>query len=96
MNLEYFPHFIRANYPVIANESNEDLMEIGIEFKKYLEEKFKDNMDKLKPIWNIDAKTVIMSRIEREPFTMNGYHPALIIHFGNFVEKMNKEAQNKK
>ena len=96
MNLEYFPQFIRANYPVIANESNEDLIEIGTEFKKYLEDKFKDNSDKLTSIWNIDGHTVVMNQVRKEPFNVNGYHPALIIHFGDFIEKMNKEAKTRK
>lgn len=92
MDTQHFPHFIRANYPVIANESNEDLIEMGDEFKKYLEDKFKGDLDKLKPIWDIEPRTVIMNQVNRNPFTMNGYHPALLIHFSDFVTKMKNEA----
>ncbi len=91
MNLEFFPHFIRANYPEISDVSNEDLMEIGKDFKSYLIEKFKDKEDKLEPIWDIDAKTVIMNQVSKDPFMVNGYNPGLIIHFGDFVEKMKNE-----
>ncbi len=93
MNIEHFPHFMRANFPMVANESNEDLMEVGTEFKKYLLEKFADKMDKLEPIWDIEPKTVIMSQVRKEPFKVNGYHPALFIHFNNFIEKSKLEAE---
>jgi hypothetical protein len=92
MDTQHFPHFIRANYPVLKNETNELLIELGDEFKKYLEEKFANDMDKLKPIWDIEPKTVIMNQVKRSPFTMNGYHPALLIHFSDFVTKMKNEA----
>lgn len=92
MNLEFFPHFIRKNYPSLGTESNETLIEVGEEFKKYLEDVFKDKMDKLEPIWDINPLTVIMN--DGHPFKVNGYHPVLIIHFEQFVEKVKKEAQN--
>jgi hypothetical protein len=91
MNTEYFPHFVRLNYPSIGSEPNELLIELGSEFKKYLEETFKDNKDKLEPIWDIEPKKIIMNQINKSPFTINGYHPALIIHFEKFVEKVKKE-----
>ncbi len=93
MNLEYFPHFIRINYPSLGKESNETLTEIGKEFKSHLEEIFVGKMDKLALIWNIDAKHIIMNEVNKIPFLVNGYHPALIIHFEQFVEKIKKEAQ---
>lgn len=88
MNLQYFPQFMRINYPAVANESNENLMEVGAAFKKYLEEKFAGEMDKIEPYWDIDAKTVIMNQANKTPFMVNGYHPVLIIHFGEFTSKM--------
>lgn len=93
MNLEYFPHFIRVNFPAFKNESNELLTELGVEFKAYLETKFEGEMAKLIPIWNIDARAVIMNQVNREPFTMKGYHPALILHFIQFMDKMKEEAE---
>jgi len=94
MNLEYFPQFIRINYPALKNESNEDLIDLGSEFKKYLEDKFTNDMQKLEPIWNIDAHTVIMNQVNKSPFMMNGYNPVLIIHFELFIEKTKNELQN--
>jgi len=91
MNTQHFPHFIRANYPDLKNETNELLTELGGEFKKYLEERFADKMDKLEPIWDIEPKTIIMKQVCKDPFTMNGYHPALLIHFSDFVTKMRLE-----
>lgn len=67
--------------------SNEDITEIGIGFKDYLKEKFKGKEDKLEPIWNIDAEKVIMNQVNKEPFKVNGYHPALLIHFNLFVKQ---------
>lgn len=83
MNLEYFPHFIRKNYPCI-NITDEEINVIGKEFKQYLKDKFKGDLEKLDTIWNIDAKTIIMNEVSKNPFLINGYHPALIIHFGQF------------
>jgi hypothetical protein len=92
MNLEYFPQFFRINYPKVG-ATNEEIMEIGKEFKDYLKNKFEGKEDKLDPIWNIDAKTVIMNQVRKVPFLMNGYNPALIIHFENFAEEMKNEAK---
>ncbi len=89
MNLEYFPNFMRMNFPKCRDESNDTLNEIGEEFKKYLQEVFVADMQKLDDIWNIDLKNVIKNI--NHPFFVRGYHPALIIHFDNFVKK-NKDA----
>ncbi len=87
MNTQYFPNFIRTHYREIASEPNDILIEIGDEFKKYLEEKFAGKMEKLEPIWDISPNKVIHNMIY-DPFSMKGYSPALILHFGEFIEKM--------
>ena len=89
MNLEFFPQFFRTTYPMVE-ATNEEMMKIGQEFKSYLQDKFKGKEDKLEPIWNIDAKTVIMNQVKKVPFMMNGYNPALIIHFGEFAKEQSK------
>jgi len=89
MNVKYFPYFCRANYPEIRGESDELLIELGEHFKKYLEDKFKDNLDKLEPIWDIDLMKIIMN--QGHPLKINGYHPALLIHFSEFIEKQKNE-----
>lgn len=94
MDLQYFPHFLRINYPELGKQiTDEEIAEIGTMFKKHLEGIFRNKMDKLEPIWNIDAKKIIMNQVEQKPFLINGYHPALIIHFGEFVEKFKNEVE---
>ncbi len=93
MNTQYFPHFIRANYPVLKDETNELLIELGEAFKEYLTAEFKDKMDKLEPIWNIDARTIVMNQVNQTPFLIKGYHPALILHFEEFFKKMKRESE---
>lgn len=88
MKTEYFPHFIRANYPMAKDLSNDDISEIGKGFKEYLEKKFEGQIEKLEPIWDIDPKTVVMAQVNKDPFRMNGYHPALFIHFENFCKTL--------
>lgn len=92
MNLEYFPHFIRANYKAI-DASNEELNAIGILFKEYLQKKFEGEEDKLDAIWAIDPTDVILNM--GHPFKVNGYHPALVIHFSDFCKNRVTEAQLK-
>jgi len=85
MNLEFFPHFIRSIYPNI-DIKNKQIAIIGKEFKTYLENKFKDDKSKLEFIWNIEPLNVILN--ENHPFRMKGYHPALVLHFTNFIEEV--------
>jgi len=94
MNIQYFPHFIRANYKTLVNEPNELLIELGTEFKKYLEDKLKDNIEKLDDIWNINPHHIIMMQVNKSPFRINGYHPVLIYHFEEFFKKGAEEAKN--
>jgi len=83
MNLEHFPMFIRTFYPQLSDISLEEVQGIGEAFKTYLEDMFKDKMDKLEDFWNIDPLYVVMNM--EHPTMMNGYHPALVYHFSEFV-----------
>lgn len=94
MNTQHFPHFVKANYPSFRNESIETLIEVGDEFKNYLEEKFKDNVSKLNDIWNIEPNHIIMMQVNKTPFRVNGYHPALILHFEEFFKQEAEKAKN--
>lgn len=89
MDTQYFPHFCRANFKELQNEPNEMLIELGEHFKEYLQKKFEDKMDKLESIWDISPIKVIMQ--QGHPLKMNGYHPALLLHFSDFITKMNSE-----
>jgi hypothetical protein len=92
MDVQYFPHFIRKNFPE-APGTNEQLIEIGKEFKAYLEETFKGKEDKLVEIWNISPMKVIMN--SEHPLKVNGYDPVFVFHFTEFVEKIKKELNEK-
>ena len=74
--------------PVVTMQTSlatpEEFTELGEMFKKYLEERFKDNIDKLEKIWKIDPINVIPNM--DNPLRTNGYHPALILHFHNFCK----------
>ena len=86
MNLQYFPHFIRKNFPAAADFDNETITEVGKQFKAYLKDTFSDKMDRLELIWNIDPMNVILN--ENNLMTHKGYHPALLLHFSEFIDKM--------
>jgi len=88
MDLQYFPHFIRKNFPEVPG-TNEQFIEIGKEFKAYLEETFKGKEDKLVAIWDISPLKVIMN--SDHPLKVNGYEPALLIHWDLFIQKMKNE-----
>lgn len=89
MNTEHFPYFCRANFSYLRNEPNDILIELGEHFKLYLEDIFVNSMDKLEPIWCINPTKVILQL--GNPMRENGYHPALLLHFSNFIEKMKLE-----
>lgn len=91
MNLQHFPAFMRMNFPEVRDEDNASLMNIGVEFKKYLQDKFADKEDVLKEVWDIDPKTVVMNQVNKNPFTVKGYHPVLLIHFNEFIKQIMQE-----
>ena len=88
MDLNYFPHFIRKNFPEVPG-TNEQFIEIGKEFKAYLSETYKGKEDKLEKIWDISPMNVIKN--DGLPFRVNGYEPALLVHWSLCIEKMQKE-----
>ena len=90
MNVVHFPVFVRLHYPKLRTQSNSTLIQLGEEFKKYLEEVFKGKLKKLEPIWDIDPKTVVWKQMT-DPFSIKGYHPALMLHWCDFIDKMKKE-----
>lgn len=92
MNIAYFPAFIRMNFEELRSQPNDVLYELGREFKKYLEDVFKADLKKGEKIWDIEPITVVRNQMS-DPFSMKGYHPALLFHFCEFMEKMKKEAE---
>jgi hypothetical protein len=93
MNVSYFPAFIRISFQGegITTQSNALLITLGNEFKTYLKEKYKGDMKKLEDVWDIEPVSVVKRQMF-DPFGIKGYHPALIIHFCDFMEKMKKQA----
>jgi hypothetical protein len=80
MEKELFRFFFRKNYKVEV--SNDDLDEIGKAFNKYLKEKCNpEALEKFMPKSSID---VMMN--QEHPLKHNGFHPALLIHFDDFVK----------
>lgn len=78
-----FRFFLRKNYPEVANISNDECDELGELFDIYLKETIKEEtFDKIYPKNELE---VVMNM--DHPLKQNGFHPALIIHFNNFVEK---------
>lgn len=86
MNLEYFPHFIRACFPNAAHLSNKALITFGGRFEQYLKEKLKDKPQLLAEMCDIEPRTVIPRMVS--PLWFNGYHPALVIHLHQWAKEL--------
>ena len=80
---DIFRFFIRKNWK--HNDlSNDELDDLGEEFEKYLNEKLsKDAWDKIVPK---DPQEVI--RDMDHPLKENGFHPAFMLHFMDFLKIM--------
>lgn len=85
-----FRYFIRKNFPEFGNEiSNEDIDEIGIEFHKHLDSKLSE--EQKKRILPKSAVDVVMN--SDHPFKTNGFEPAYVLHFTQWVKEQS-EAQS--
>jgi len=93
LDLQFFSQFIRMNYPQLSSFSKEELNMLGFNFKKYLENIFKDNRCSLEHIWNISPIRVEIS--QDHTVKIFSYEPSLVIHFGLFVEKITREFDEK-
>ena len=79
-----FRYFIRKNFEDIGDElSNEDIDEIGIEFHKYLDEKLSD--EQKQKILPKDAISVVIN--SDHPFKTNGFEPAYVLHFTQWIKQ---------
>lgn len=87
MNIEHFPAFIRVNFPMTKDEDDTFLKVVGWGFKEYLKNKFSNNLQALQDIWDIDPVKAFMYKMEEHPFKVNGYHPVMLVHFNQFIEK---------
>ena len=88
MSSTCFRFFVRKNYPSV-DISNEDLDELCVEFNNYL-----DALN-LAPeiIKRISPKNEMEVILQMDnPLKQNGFHPAMLLHFGQFIAKMQASA----
>ena len=84
-----FRYFIRKNFVEAGKEmSNEDIDELGIEFHKYLDEKL--NEEQKQKILPKSPMEVIMNM--EHPLKRNGFEPAYVLHFTQWVELMQSQS----
>lgn len=81
MQKELFRYFLRKNYKNI-DLTNEECDEIGEAFEHYLNQKC--TPQQLKNFVPESPMEVIMN--EDSPLKQNGFHPAFVLHFMDFVE----------
>ena len=81
-----FPIFLQSNYPKFNNELNKELRErLWGEFEIYLNKLSEEIKNKILPTGLAD----VMLNVDN-PLRQNGWHPALILHFNQFFEKIDK------
>lgn len=85
---EAFRYFIRKNWELAGVElDNEHLDTMGEDFHEYLDEKVSlDIWNKIVPkdLWDVMSN-------QENPLYTNGFHPAYIIHFTDYVKVMNEQ-----
>jgi len=83
--LTWFYHFMRSNFPEATKEvSGTVLSDVSFMFSDYLDKLPEDLYKEIVPCSNVD---VIMKMTAPPPFYENGYHPALVAHFHQFLEQ---------
>ena len=83
-----FRFFVRKNYPSVEI-SNEDLDELCVEFNAYLDA-LNLAPELIKRIAPKNEIEVIMAM--DSPLKQNGFHPAMTLHFAQFIAKMQASA----
>lgn len=79
----WFRFFFRKNYPDAGEYNNEELDEVGEGFNNYLHNKLRE--EQLDNILPKSIHQIVMNM--NHPFKTNGFEPALVLHFGYFVEE---------
>lgn len=83
-----FRFFVRKNYPSVEI-SNEDLDELCTEFNSYLDA-LNLTSEFIKKIAPKNEMEVVMNM--DNPLKQNGFHPAMLLHFDQFIAKMQASA----
>lgn len=85
---DVFRYFIRKNFPEAGEKmTNQSIDELGEEFHRYLDVKLSDEAkEKILPT---GATEIIMN--SDHPFKTNGFHPAYVLHFNEWIDQMKEE-----
>ena len=83
-----FRYFVRKNYPTVEI-SNEDLDEVCTGFNEYLKDLNLSDETKSKIIPKNEMEVILNSD---HPLKQNGFHSALLLHFDQFIAKMQASA----
>jgi len=93
MKAEHFRLFLFRTHPVAAKSLTNELTDgIGKFFWAYLTEKL-EGAEKADEIMDIRPH-IVADRCFFDPFSIMGYHPALIIHFENFIQREEQFARD--
>lgn len=85
---DVFRFFIRKSFPEIGNKlSNEEIDGMGIVFHEHLDRKLSDEQkEKVLP----KSATEVIMKIGH-PFTTNGFEPAYVLHFTQWIKEQLEE-----
>lgn len=83
-----FRFFVRKNYPSVEI-SNEYLDELCVEFNAYLDS-LNLTPELIKKISPKNEMEIVMNM--DNPLKQNGFHPAMLLHFDQFIAKMQASA----
>lgn len=87
---ETFRYFVRKNYEEASKDLGvEEIDELGVEFHSHLRDKLDDDA------WETIVPNNSMDLIMKigHPFKINGFHPAYVLHFSEWIEKMSQEQE---
>jgi len=79
-----FRYFVRKNYPTVEI-TNEELDELCTGFNQYLKDLNLSDEAKSKIIPKNEMEVILNSD---HPLKQNGFHSALLLHFDQFIAKM--------
>ena len=83
LSIEMFQFFTRKNHPDVKI-SHADLVNIYLGFGEYLEDLHLDNNTKSKIFPQSEAEIILDME---NPLKINGFHPALLLHFNEFIQQ---------
>lgn len=92
MNLDHFIILVKELFP--GNEASDDqIKELGAGFYAHMQEKFKDKPNLLEEMIDINPLKAFMN--QDHMLKHKGYNPGICLHLFDFVEDLQKQAQEK-